>query len=419
MLAAAMPSEHLVSVGTVTATVDDGAALHERLLRGPLGEGHGDAVRYDAAQMAARDPVSLTRGVWPSAARASSSFGGGWSPAALVGPPRVFPRSGDIAGAWAPQSQHSPVEWVEVEYAVAVPVSALRVFETNRAGSTYAVVDCTDGARLLYAGAPTSGRGAQVLEVTVAPPRVIRRARVYVVNRGWSEIDTVGLLSAEVLPEPLRTRAAPVSYVGRAAGCLLVAIALVGALVTAIAWSARPEARGRPPMPSRPAQSLANTSMRFSNADPRALLARRVVWASAVTSFSTEYSTSRNAARGVVGPPDVYPRHGDLDGAWASHETDLGPEWIEVRFPLPVRAASVVWVETFNPGAVVRLDDVSDPANPVVLWEGAAGRIPAMAVVGEVTLDAPRTISAVRMVLDTRRVAGWNELDAIGLAPAP
>jgi hypothetical protein len=38
--------------------------------------------------------------------------------------------------------------------------------------------------------------------------------------------------------------------------------------------------------------------------------------------------------------------------------------------------------------------------------------------VAEVTLPAPRSISAVRLVLDTRRVAGWNEVDAIGLVPA-
>ncbi len=414
-----MPTEPIVSAGTITATVDEGDALHARLLRGPLGEAHGDAARYDAAQMSARDPRSPTRGVWPSAARASTSYGGGWSPAAMVGPPSVFPRSGDISGAWAPKPQQSPVEWAEVEYGLAVPVTAVRVFETNRAGSTFAVVDCTDGERLLYAGAPTTAGGAWVLEVAVAPPRVVRRLRVYVVNRGWTELDTVGLLAAEALPVEVRTRAAPPSSFARAAGCLLIGVGLVGALVTAIAWNARPDARARPPLPPRPAGALTGTTLRFSNADPRALLARRVVWASAVTSFSTEYSATRNAARGVVGPPDVYPRHGDVDGAWASHETDLGPEWIEVRFPVAVRAASVVWAETFNPGAVVRLDDTSDPANPVVLWEGAAGSIPAMAVVGEVTLDAPREIRAVRVLLDTHRVTGWNEIDAVGLAPAP
>ena len=67
----------------------------------------------------------------------------------MVGPPSVFPRSGDISGAWAPKPQQSPVEWAEVEYGLAVPVTAVRVFETNRAGSTFAVVDCTDGERLL------------------------------------------------------------------------------------------------------------------------------------------------------------------------------------------------------------------------------------------------------------------------------
>jgi hypothetical protein len=45
--------------------------------------------------------------------------------------------------------------------------------------------------------------------VAVAPPRVVRRLRVYVVNRGWTELDTVGLLAAEALPVEVRTRAAP------------------------------------------------------------------------------------------------------------------------------------------------------------------------------------------------------------------
>jgi len=53
-----------------------------------------------------------------------------------------------------------------------------------------------------------------------------------------------------------------------------------------------------------------------------------------------------------------------------------------------------------------------------VLWEGAPTRV-AGSVVAEVLLPARRTIGAVRLVLDSRAVPGWNEIDAIGLVPAP
>ena len=134
--------------------------------------------------------------------------------------------------------------------------------------------------------------------------------------------------------------------------------------------------------------------------------------------FSSQYDGSRNAAHDVLGPPDVLPRSGDLDGAWAPHETNKGYQRVSVRFTAPTAASAVVWAETYNPGAVVRVDDVSDPSNPVALWQGRATVTSLPADVAQVALVAPRTISAIRLVLDTRLVAGWNEIDAIGLIPA-
>ena len=90
-----------------------------------------------------------------------------------------------------------------------------------------------------------------------------------------------------------------------------------------------------------------------------------------------------------------------------------------MRFASPVRAQAITWVETFNPGAIARVDDVSDPSTPVNVWEGAVSAPGPHATVWTLTLPAPRVITALRLVLDTSRVAGWNEIDAIGLIPAP
>jgi hypothetical protein len=397
--------------------------LHQRLLRGPTGEAQGVGVRYSPSQMATRDVPAVERGLWPVGAHASSTFGGSWSPSALLGPARVYPRCGDIGGAWAPAPRKSPVEWVELQYAAEVPVSAVRVFETNRPGSTFAVVDVTHGEQLLYEGAPRSDGTAQVLEVAVTPPRVVRRLRVYVVNPGWAEIDTVGLLSAAPLPEALRTRPAAPSRGGGGGVSLALGVALIViAFVVAVATRGRAPARvaaPTTPLRARPTVLVAGATVRHLTLPPEAFAVRGVAWASEVAGFSSEFSAITNAAAGVRGAPDVYPQYGDIDGAWASLTTDAGEEWIEVRFEAPVTTTKVLWVETFNPGAVTRVDDVSDPGAPAVLWEGASPPQPAASAVAELTLPAPRTIRALRLVLDSPRVPGWNEIDAIGLARSP
>lgn len=401
-------------------------SLHQRLLGGPSGATHGVGLRYGPAQMAARDVYSFERGIWPSGAQASSTFGGSWSPSTLLGAPRVFPRCGDLGGAWAPGPSRSPVEWIELEFGPELPVTAVRVFETNRPGSTFAVVDLTRGEHLLYEGPPRVEAEAQVLEVAVDPPRPIRRLRVYVVNPGWAEIDTVGLLAADPLPETLRTRAvpppAPQKYGCALVGLLVVVATAVGAGVWGASRGSTTATSPAPPKPSpprpRPALTVGGASI-YRSAVPAADLAgRSVTWASAVTGFSSEFSPSTNAAAGVRGAPDVYPQSGDLGGAWASRATDVGEEWIEVRFPAAEPVVSVLWAETFNPGAVTRVDDVTDPSAPVVLWEGPAAPV-AGAVVAELLLPAQRTIGAVRLVLDSARVPGWNEIDAIGIVRPP
>jgi hypothetical protein len=310
------------------------------------------------------------------------------------------------------------VEWVEARFANPLPVRAVRVFETNHAGSTFAVVDVSHDETLLFSGPLTHEGGARVLEVLVDPPRVITAVRVYVVNRGWTEIDTLGLVTVTPLA-PTQQVAMPPQ---RASGCALVSLAAFGvvlAMGVAGYLLARPSSSGPARTGLPVAQSaLPDGTLSFSPDPVTSFASRGVVWASAMVDHSSEYSATRNAASDVLGPPDVFPLSGDRDGAWASAATDGGEEWVTVRFPSPVRAASIVWLETFNPGAVSRIDDVSD-GGATTLWRGVMPAPTESVSAPELTLLTPRMITAVRIVLDTRRVAGWNEIDAIGLIPAP
>lgn len=409
----------VVSTGTQVTAQNDARSLTDNLLHGYTGQSMGEGRRFSVADMSARDWLCHDRGLWPIGARASTSFGGGWDTRVLVGPPRVYPRHGDIRGAWAPRTRDSHVEWIELDYARgAPPVSAIRVFETNDPGASFAVTAIDGGAEtLLWQRPPSMIRGgAQVLEIALGAPRRIERLRVYVSNAegsSWSEVDTVGLVAADPLPEAMRTQFKPRSGVRwgclGAVGTLLAAGACLGMVAL---YPGSPSAGS--PMPPAPTQRVGGTSIASWAAGDLS----GVIWSTALVAFSSEYGTSINIARTAIGAPDVYPRHGDVSGAWAPATRDGSDEFIEVRFDAPVRANAVVVVETNAVGAVRRVDDVTPGRPGAILWEGVSG-VASEARLLAVTLSEPREISAVRVVLDTGRVDGWNEIDAIGLRPAP
>ena len=143
-----------------------------------------------------------------------------------------------------------------------------------------------------------------------------------------------------------------------------------------------------------------------------------VVWASAVDHVSSQYDTDSWSAAQILGPPNVYPTAGDSTEGWATADADGGIESITIRYSEahPVRAVDIY--ETYNPGAVTRVE-LLDSDNHVV---GEYSRKPARESAG----SYQRTISfgctdipvqRVRITLDTASVAGWNEIDAVGIQP--
>ncbi|MCS7002396.1 MAG: hypothetical protein NZ518_06060, partial [Dehalococcoidia bacterium] len=79
----------------------------------------------------------------------------------------------------------------------------------------------------------------------------------------------------------------------------------------------------------------------------------REQWGNAATA-SSEAGNPGYAAIQAAGAPNT-PRCGDFETAWASNRRSR-IEWIEVKFPIPVRATKVSIYETFNPGRVVQVD---------------------------------------------------------------
>ena len=115
----------------------------------------------------------------------------------------------------------------------------------------------------------------------------------------------------------------------------------------------------------------------------------------------------------ATGAPDTL-EAGDLPTAWASLAPDGGPEWLELEFEKPAAIAEVRIRETFNPGAITKVVALTAANEESLIWEGQAP--PAIAPVEMVLKPTkPATSNRIKIHLDTTRVPGWNEIDAVEL----
>ena len=138
-----------------------------------------------------------------------------------------------------------------------------------------------------------------------------------------------------------------------------------------------------------------------------------VQWAARATA-SSEYSSTGWSALQATGEPDTYPSHGDIRTAWASLEEDAGIEWLDLEYEVPVRISRIEIYETYNPGAITGIEIYDQNGGRQLAWEESME--PARtARISPIEIDADFPSDRIRIILDTRRVSGWNEIDAVAL----
>lgn len=118
----------------------------------------------------------------------------------------------------------------------------------------------------------------------------------------------------------------------------------------------------------------------------------------------------------ATGAPDTWPKSGDLTTAWASKTPDGQCEWLELTYDAPIRPAAVLVYETYNPGAVDRVTGYDASGKEVELWSGAdptpAGSEKGISVI---PVHPSFDLTRIRVYVDSPKVTGWNEIDAVGL----
>jgi len=125
----------------------------------------------------------------------------------------------------------------------------------------------------------------------------------------------------------------------------------------------------------------------------------------------------------ATGNPDVT-ECADNANAWAPEDESNGWQWLELYYNKPVFVSRVNIRETFNAGAIVKIE-LKDNENYFVVWEGiddrrtkdCPGYFSKEVIVSEENMTytmTPFKTDTVKITLDTRE-SGWNEIDAVEL----
>ncbi len=146
----------------------------------------------------------------------------------------------------------------------------------------------------------------------------------------------------------------------------------------------------------------------------------QIRWATSVIERSSQYGSPAYGAVQALGEPNVFPDHADDAQAWASATADGRREFLALAYNDPIQAAGVAIFETYNPGAVDRVEVRNlGTGEWVEVWTGTATAQPKEARVFMVSFPLTTfLVDGVRLELDSPAVAGWNEIDAVALLDA-
>lgn len=149
------------------------------------------------------------------------------------------------------------------------------------------------------------------------------------------------------------------------------------------------------------------------------LQAQDVQWASEVVRFSTEFGRKQFSARQALGAPDKLPAAGESAVAWAPSTPDNpNGEFLHVGFASPQYVQQIGIGENNGPGAVREIILYDTHGKKYSVYQNDTMQ-PAYHTGSRIfRVLIPRTsylVKEVRVVLNTKAIAGMNQIDCIGI----
>jgi hypothetical protein len=154
------------------------------------------------------------------------------------------------------------------------------------------------------------------------------------------------------------------------------------------------------------------------------LFAQKTFWASKVVAFSSEYAdketTKENRAIQVLGKPNKLPQVGYSVCAWQpmTQNNSINEEFIIVSFDtlMPVRQIAIA--ENFGQGAITHVDVFDENNNIHPIWINNTPPTNELGKMLNLILNQMTTfkVRSVRVSLNTSKVKGWNQIDAIAIS---
>ncbi|QKG54046.1 PD40 domain-containing protein [Hymenobacter sp. BRD67] len=147
--------------------------------------------------------------------------------------------------------------------------------------------------------------------------------------------------------------------------------------------------------------------------------AQTVLWASKVEAVSSQKAKGKEpfSPEKVLGEPNAQPLGQINNEAWIPAK-DGANEFIEVRFARSVQAQQVTVIENFNPGSVTKIELIDTKGEHHQVYTNTnPGPLPEAFRTLQVKFkpEKYRTIGA-RITMNTAKVTGVNQIDAIGVA---
>ena len=144
-------------------------------------------------------------------------------------------------------------------------------------------------------------------------------------------------------------------------------------------------------------------------------------WASKLLGVSSEYPQAHGQqykGTQALGRPNKLPQAESGASAWRPAQEDDNEQWIKVGFAAPAPVRQVAVAENFGAGCIQKIMAYDLQGNEYLLHQNTDSLPKATGKMWRVILKTPTkyAVAALKVIIDTKRVAGWNEIDAIGVS---